>query len=114
MDNIQAEKSLRIHDLKTIQPFFDDVFYGEKCFEVRKNDRGFQIGDFLHLQEYDVKTGYSGREVYLKVSYILNGGQFGIEKGYCIMGFELPSTIDLLMIKCENGKVYRVDRIGGA
>lgn len=39
--------------LKTIQPFFNDVAFGSKRFEVRKNDRDFKVGDFLVLQEYD-------------------------------------------------------------
>ena len=32
------------HELKTVQPFFDDVLTGKKKFEVRKNDRCFDAG----------------------------------------------------------------------
>lgn len=40
-----------VHKLKTVQPFFDAVWSGEKTFEVRKNDRNFNIGDRLMLIE---------------------------------------------------------------
>lgn len=41
------------HTLKTIQPYFGEVESGNKNFEVRKDDRNFQKGDILFLQEYD-------------------------------------------------------------
>ena len=66
------------HELKTIQPYFNDVNYGEKNFEVRKNDRDFRVGDTLELIEYDPKTDTTGKRLVVKVSYVLKGGQFGI------------------------------------
>jgi len=41
-----------LHVLKTVQPYFEALWSGEKRFEVRKNDRGFQVGDSLCLREY--------------------------------------------------------------
>lgn len=41
------------HELKTVQPFFDDVVKGRKTFEVRRNDRDFRVGDMLLLREWD-------------------------------------------------------------
>lgn len=74
------------HDLKTWPEYFRRVFNGQKMFEVRKNDRDFQIGDFVNLREYDPKTEtYTGREILFRIAYILHGGEFGIEKGYCVM-----------------------------
>lgn len=40
------------HELKIIPPFYDDVKSGVKTFEVRRNDRNFQVGDLLHLKEW--------------------------------------------------------------
>jgi hypothetical protein len=52
------------HCLKTIQPWFDHVAEGTKTFELRKNDRGFKIGDRLFLQEWDeIRERYTGREI---------------------------------------------------
>lgn len=43
----------KIHELKTLQPFFGDVRCDAKSFEVRKNDREFEVGDILILREWD-------------------------------------------------------------
>lgn len=79
-----------IHRLKTWPQFFDAVACGVKGFEIRKDDRGFEVGDVLLLQEFDPYQGegsYSGREVSRLVLYKLDATSFsGIEKGYCILG----------------------------
>lgn len=76
-----------IHYLKVWPPYFDRLSSYDKTFEVRKNDRDFQTGDTLELAEYDPQTKtYSGRTATRHVSYILHGDQFGIEKGYCVLG----------------------------
>lgn len=40
-----------IHQLKCEAKYFEDVCSGNKTFEVRKNDRGFHVGDYLALNE---------------------------------------------------------------
>lgn len=40
-----------IHQLKCDSKFFEDVASRKKTFEVRKNDRDFNVGDFLALNE---------------------------------------------------------------
>lgn len=88
---------MQIHHLKTLPPFFARVRSGEKTFEVRKNDRDFQTGDTLVLQEFDPSAppasigwnaGYTGSELRKRVAYILHGGQFGVEVGYVVLGIE--------------------------
>jgi hypothetical protein len=79
-----------IHQLKIIPPYYDRVLLNEKTFEVRKNDRDFQVNDQLELREFDpVKNEYTGRMLIKTISYVLNGGQFGIEAGYCVLGLKL-------------------------
>ena len=51
---------MKVHALKTIQPYYNDVWRGDKTFEVRYDDRGFQVGDLLKLEEYDPKTKRRG------------------------------------------------------
>lgn len=74
-----------IHELKTINPHFKQVWDGDKTFELRKNDRDFRVNDWLKLKEYDKEYDlYSGREVMCLVTHILEN-YTGIEKGYCIL-----------------------------
>jgi|CXWL01.1.fsa_nt_gi hypothetical protein len=41
------------HELKTLPQYWDAVQRGEKTFEVRRDDRGFQKGDVLELVRHD-------------------------------------------------------------
>jgi ASC-1-like (ASCH) protein len=64
------------HRLKTWPEYFEAVLSGKKTFEIRKNDRGFQVNDLLLLQEYNPKTEeYTGRELLVEVTYITDFGQ---------------------------------------
>jgi Domain of unknown function (DUF3850) len=85
---------MREHILKTLPDYWDAVAAKEKNFEVRRDDRGFQKGDVLVLRRlmknYDgkwVEDRQNGccRDLCRKITYVLTGGQFGIEPGYVIM-----------------------------
>lgn len=98
------------HELKTRPPFFRDVQDGIKTFEYRKNDRGFKVGDTLILREWLPKTGdYTGTTVTRKITYMVEGGQFGIPEGYCILGIGAgPKTPPYLDAALNEGDgVYR-------
>lgn len=41
------------HHLKTMPEYFQAVIEGRKPFEVRKNDRGFKVGDRVILEEFE-------------------------------------------------------------
>lgn len=41
------------HELKIWPQFYRRVADGSKTFEIRDNDRGFQMGDTCELREYD-------------------------------------------------------------
>lgn len=74
-----------IHELKILPRWFEDVCSQKKTFEIRKNDRDYQVGDTLILKEY-YKGKYTGREVKRNVSYIYYGdGTYGLSKDYVIM-----------------------------
>lgn len=60
-----------IHELKTEQNYFESVTRGYKTFEARVDDRDFQVGDFLALNEIDKKENYTGRCCLVAVTYIL-------------------------------------------
>jgi hypothetical protein len=74
------------HALKTWSVYFEQSFLGNKNFEIRKNDRNFQVGDFLILHEWNkLSSSYTGRQLIKKISYIYKGGSFGLEKDYVIL-----------------------------
>jgi hypothetical protein len=75
-----------MHELKTINPFFEDVWSGLKDFEVRKNDRDFKVGDILKLVEYGESKNYVPRFIFKEIKYILKGGQYGISDEYVVLG----------------------------
>lgn len=80
---------MRLHELKIKEEYYDEVKLGLKTFELRKNDRDFQVGDLINFNViYD--NGYIEKpdEVY-KIIYILKGvPQYGLDKDYCILGIE--------------------------
>ena len=64
--------------------------YGRKTFEIRKNDRGFEVGDTLILKEWNPTYRMpTGREQHCEITYILEGNketvQYGLKEGFCIM-----------------------------
>lgn len=66
-----------IHQLKCEKEYFQAIINGDKTFEVRKNDRGFQTGDFLALNELSLtKIGETGRCLIVEIIYILDNSNF--------------------------------------
>lgn len=79
-----------VHRLKTWDEFMMDIATGKKSFEVRINDRGFDEGHVLLLEGWDNKEKhYTEKVIEAEVTYILHGGHFGIEEGYCVMGIKV-------------------------
>ena len=44
---------MRHHDLKIKQKYFDRIMFGGKSFEVRLNDRDYQVGDTIQFDVYE-------------------------------------------------------------
>lgn len=77
--------SKKHHYLKCETEYFQAQEINIKNFEVRKNDRDYQSGDIVHLEE-TVNGVKTGRTLQPKtIVYILKGGQFGIDPDYCIL-----------------------------
>lgn len=65
---------MRVHDLKSWPEYFAAIADGTKTFEVRKDDRGFTVGDHIRLREWDpVSEDYTGREVERRITYAFRG-----------------------------------------
>ncbi|AKG88281.1 DUF3850 domain-containing protein [Listeria monocytogenes] len=72
----------KTHELKIAPEYFEAVTEGRKTFEIRKNDRNFEVGDTLVLQEFD-NGEYTGREYWEDVVYITDYLQ---KEGIVVMG----------------------------
>ncbi|WP_411239039.1 ASCH/PUA domain-containing protein [Bacillus altitudinis] len=73
-----------VHDLKIMPQYFWAVKTGIKGFEIRRNDREFQVGDILRLREY--KDGhYTGRLVLGRITFITS---FEQKEDYVVLNFK--------------------------
>lgn len=82
-----------VHDLKIWPGHFEAILLGRKTFEVRRDDRDFQVGDLLLLREWlpgtDIRenpaAGYTGRSITRRISHldVLDG--IGV-RGFVAMG----------------------------
>ena len=102
---------VQVHNLKVNKEYWEALTSGVLKFTVRRDDRGFQKGDMVRMYKYDAKPSKSGEyydQSYFrkesnnertakqeegicwtgKITYILTGGQFGIEPGYVVLGIE--------------------------
>lgn len=64
-----------IHELKIYPHWFEKVISGNKTFEIRKNDRPFEEGDLLALNEYDFDH-YTGNSCLVYVDFIMNSPEY--------------------------------------
>lgn len=78
-----------VHELKIKSEYFNKVLSGEKTFEIRFNDRGFNVGDILILNEF-FEGEYTGKKINVKVIYLLSHKDFqeGIPDGYVVLGIK--------------------------
>jgi ASC-1-like (ASCH) protein len=77
------------HELKIHPEHYTDVLMGLKKVEIRLNDRNYQEGDLLILNEFDPKTErYTGGQVKRKVDYVLK--YQGIQPDYVVLQISKP------------------------
>ena len=75
------------HELKILPEYFEAIDEDRKCFELRKDDRGYKVHDALLLREWDGEH-YTGRKCTRIIAYILrNCPEYGLLDGFCILGF---------------------------
>lgn len=84
------------HELKTDPTLFQAVWENFKTCEIRYNDRGYRVGDFLVLRE-TTYTGaemalglplrYTGRRIEARVTHVLQG--YGIQEGWVMLSIHV-------------------------
>ena len=73
----------KTHHLKILPEYFNAVISGDKRFEIRRNDRNYQVGDYLMLREWH-KGQYTGNRAKVRVEYVLQYAP-GLRDDYCIL-----------------------------
>lgn len=91
------------HALKAWPPYWRRVAERTKTFEVRRDDRDFQTGDYLLLEEWEptavtpanigtlalagargeASGKYTGAQLRAAITYVYRGP--GLEQGYCVL-----------------------------
>jgi hypothetical protein len=81
-----ADIVAKVHYLKTWTPYFYDIKSGVKQFQVRINDRDYEVGDTLILDNFDPSTEkYLGEWIPKLVTYKLDDIRF-VKEGFVILG----------------------------
>jgi ribosomal protein S17 len=86
-DNHAIPGLAKVHELKIWPEYFDPLYLRRKKFDVRKNDRGFKVGDVVVFKEWDPATKeYTTRESHRIIQFI-EQGIFGLPEDVCVLGF---------------------------
>jgi len=108
------------HVLKIHPAPLADLLSGAKTAEVRRNDRGFQVGDTVRLMEVNPETGnWTGAADHVRtISHIQTG--YGLPDGMCVLSYAQaeqqearPTAEQLEALKrfhetCDDGEAYDV------
>lgn len=90
-----------LHTLKIERPYADAILNGDKNFEVRYNDRGYQKGDFVRFITLDdvsktTDLTHSLTDNIYEITYVHSG--LGMKEGFVTLGIkptrEYDSTTD--------------------
>lgn len=75
------------HELKCHPKYFQRLATGQKNFEIRENDRNYQVGDRLIIKEYDPQIGWPDHGAYdvlvFDVTYIET---YALVQGFVALG----------------------------
>jgi hypothetical protein len=76
-----------VHSVKCISEYFTLTSHGLKYFEYRRNDRGYQVNDFVTLNEVNDALEPTGRTLSYRIAAIIDDRDIGLPGGYVILIF---------------------------
>lgn len=90
---------MKLHEIKLNINFCDAVLNGEKTFEIRRNDRGYQRGDYVRFTatDFDKETeeflpcGHEVDDHIYEIDYVLSG--WGLRDGYVAFAIKDIGTV---------------------
>ena len=79
---------MKVHEIKLNIEFCDSVLNGEKTFEIRNNDRGYQKGDHVRFIPWDrfCSTENPITKKEYEITYVING--WGLQDGYVVFSIK--------------------------
>jgi hypothetical protein len=81
-----SEGRMTTHTVKSWPEYFEAIADGTMTFNLRKDDRGYEVGDLIEFEEYRPSVGeYTGETVTCRIGYILKDFD-GLMPGYVILG----------------------------
>ena len=78
---------MKIHELKILEDFANAIIDGDKTFEIRENDRGYQKGDrvrFKVVGKCESTYEHLIEKNTYEITYVING--WGLKNGYVVFG----------------------------
>ncbi len=79
---------MKSHIIKCWPQHFVPLITRQKTFEIRVNDRDYQVGDTLIIKEFDPDTQKeTGKWVARTIIYMVQG-IFGLPENVCVLGFK--------------------------
>lgn len=82
-----------VHRIKLLEDFAEAVLNGDKSFEIRKNDRGYQKGDTVIFRvvernnpTFEVATSPLNGRLF-EITYVISG--WGLQDGYVAFGIRM-------------------------
>jgi uncharacterized protein YjbK len=83
---------MKHHYIKIWQEYVSDITNRKKTFEIRFNDRDYQVGDILIMAEYNrFMKSFTGYIIQCEVKYIFNNTDFGLKEGFVAMSINVIS-----------------------
>ena len=82
------------HTLKIKSEYFSAVINKTKTAEIRYNDRNYQVGDILILNEIDEHDIFTGNNCVVIVTHVLDDNQY-LQTGYVMLSFHMFYSGDL-------------------
>ena len=93
------------HELKIKSEYFVEILQNRKFFELRRNDRNYQINDSLILCEIDDDGNKTGSYIVAKVMGILDKYEDVIKEGYVILSIRKEKSITVDDLKYISGQM---------
>lgn len=80
---------IMLHRVKCFDLWFAEVTTDLKPFEIRRNDRDYEVGDLIELNETR-DAEYTGRAALYKITSVLPDTEFhdGIKSGFAVIGIQ--------------------------